>query len=99
MVKGGTVYILTNKSNKVLYTGVTSDLFIRITQHREHKYPHSFTAKYKVTKLVFFESYACIEEAIKREKQIKGGSRIKKVKLINKDNANWRDLYEDVQKW
>ena len=70
MEKGGTVYILTNRYNRVFYTGVTSDLFNRITEHKSHKYPKSFTAKYNVEKLVYFEGFHSIEEAIDREKQI-----------------------------
>ena len=99
MTRGGAVYILTNKNNTTLYIGVTSDLFSRITEHREKKFPKSFTARYNLFKLVYFETYHSIEEAIYREKQLKGGSRKKKEDLINSTNPAWNDLYEDVANW
>ena len=68
------IYIMTNKYNKVLYTGVTSHLLRRVTEHKE-KMVEGFTSKYNITKLVYYEEYASMEEAIAREKQIKGGSR------------------------
>jgi putative endonuclease len=77
------VYIVTNINNTVLYTGVTSDLTARITKHKEKKYPGSFSAKYNLFKLVYYDSFGEIGEAIKREKLIKGGSRKKKLELIN----------------
>ena len=89
------VYILTNKNNTVLYTGVTSDLQKRIDQHREG-IGSSFTRKYKVHKLVYFESTSDILSAIEREKQIKAGSRIKKLELINNMNPTWKDLSENL---
>ena len=88
----GFVYIMTNNYNSVLYTGVTSDLKDRILQHKTKKYAGSFSAKYNLVKLVYFESCETIGEAIKREKQIKSGSRYKKVALINKMNPKWDDL-------
>ena len=88
------VYILTNKNNTVLYTGVTNDLELRVWQHKKRVNPKSFTAKYNVEKLVYFEHYAHVEEAIGREKQIKGGSRVKKEALINRENPLWNDLAE-----
>jgi putative endonuclease len=88
------VYIMTNKGHKVLYTGVTSDLFKRAAEHKD-KVVSSFTSAYNVTKLVYYEEYNTMEEAIAREKQIKGGSRQKKVDLINSKNPEWKDLYED----
>lgn len=99
MEKGGCIYILTNKHNTTLYVGVTSDLYSRIMEHREKKYPRSFTAKYNINKLVYFELFHSIEEAIAREKQIKGGSRKKKVDLINSVNSKWADLFEEVEEW
>jgi putative endonuclease len=75
---------------------VTSDLDDRIRKHKEKKYPNSFTAKYNVDKLVYFETFETIGEAIKREKQIKAGSRKKKVELINGLNAGWEDLSDVV---
>jgi putative endonuclease len=88
----GYVYIMANNNNTVLYTGVTSDLKVRIKEHREKRYPGSFTGRYNIGKLVYFERFASITEAINREKQIKGGSRKKKVELINLVNPEWRDL-------
>jgi putative endonuclease len=99
MVKGGCIYIMTNKNNTTLYTGVTSDLYSRITEHKEKYYSQSFTARYKLNKLIYYESFNSIEEAIEREKQIKGGSRKKKEKLINSINPEWKDLFEEVSTW
>ena len=89
------VYILTNKHNNVLYTGVTNDLQRRVYEHRE-KLVSGFTAKYNVYKLVYYEETASIEAAIMREKQIKGGSRQKKIDLIEGINPHWKDLYKDL---
>lgn len=89
------VYILTNKTNTVLYTGVTSDLKRRIFEHK-HKLVDGFTKKYKVDKLVYFEVGNDIYAAITREKQIKAGSRQRKIDLINASNKEWRDLYYDL---
>ena len=88
------IYIMTNKANRVLYTGVTSNLFKRVTQHKDKVAP-GFTSTYNVTKLVYYEEFESMEDAIAREKQLKGGSRKKKIDLINKMNPEWRDLYED----
>ena len=99
MVKGGSVYIITNSSHTTIYTGVTSELLYRIQDHRNKKYPKSFSAKYNLNKLVFYESFHSIEEAIAREKQIKSGSRGKKLKLINNFNPDWKDLYNEIVKW
>ena len=89
------IYILTNKYNRVLYTGVTSDLKKRVWEHRE-KLVDGFTKRYNVTKLVYYEVFADIRDAITREKQIKAGSRQKKIDLIVGMNPEWRDLYEDL---
>jgi putative endonuclease len=89
------VYILTNQRNNVLYTGVTNDLVRRVYEHREKVVP-GFTKKYNVNKLVYYEMTESIESAIMREKQIKGGSRQKKLDLINGMNPQWKDLYEDL---
>jgi putative endonuclease len=88
----GFVYILANNTNSVLYTGVTSELKGRLLQHKSKKYPGSFSARYNVNKLVYFEKLGTIGEAIKREKQIKAGSRKKKEALINGMNPGWDDL-------
>jgi putative endonuclease len=96
MKRGGCVYIVTNTHNTVLYTGVTSDLMGRISEHKNKKFPHSFTAKYNCDKLVFYSFYPAIEEAINAEKQIKAGSRKRKVQLIESMNPEWRDLYDGL---
>jgi putative endonuclease len=90
------VYILTNTSNKVLYTGITSSLMRRVWEHKA-KLIVGFTKKYNVDKLVYFESFNNPSEAIKREKQLKAGPRKKKLKLVNDFNPNWEDLYNFEQ--
>jgi putative endonuclease len=87
------VYIMTNAHHTVLYTGVTNNLQRRVLEHREGK--SGFTKKYNVHKLVFFECGDNVETAIAREKQIKGGSRKKKLDLINSINPQWKDLFEE----
>ena len=99
MKRGGSVYILTNVHNQVLYTGVTSDLVKRIAEHRDQKYEKSFSSQYNVAKLVYFANFLTIEEAIAEEKRIKGGSRAKKLKLIESINREWKDLWEEISKW
>ena len=99
MKRGGSVYILTNSHNQVLYTGVTSDLFKRISEHRENKYEKSFTASYNVYKLVYYQNFLTIVEAIAEEKRIKGGSRARKIKLIEGVNSEWKDLWEMISNW
>ncbi len=89
------VYIATNKNNKVLYTGHANDLKRRIYEHKIKFYPKSFTAKYNVNKLVYYEVCYDPLSMINREKQIKNLVRRKKIELINKDNPKWRDLSED----
>ncbi len=89
------VYIMTNRHNTVLYTGVTNDLKKRVWQHRE-KLVEGFTKRYNVTKLVYYEVFDDVRVAIAREKQIKGGSRQKKIDLVNRMNSGWRDLYDDL---
>jgi putative endonuclease len=89
------VYIMTNKYNTVLYTGVTSNLNKRVYEHRE-KFVEGFTKRYRITKLVYYEVYDEVHSAIAREKQIKAGSRRKKVELIESMNKEWRDLYEEL---
>ena len=91
----GYVYILFNKRNGTLYTGVTSDLVKRIYEHKS-KAVDGFTKKYGVDKLGYYEVFDEIEEAIKREKIIKGGSRTKKLNLIESVNPDWKDLYNDI---
>lgn len=89
------VYLLTNKMNTVLYTGVTNDLKRRVYEHRE-KLVDGFTKRYSINKLVYYEISEDVTSAIFREKQLKAGSRLKKVRLIEGMNAQWRDLYEDL---
>jgi putative endonuclease len=89
------VYILTNKNNTVLYTGVTNNLLRRVWEHK-NKIHKGFTEKYNCNKLVWFEAYDDIYNAIKREKQIKSGSRKKKIDLINSLNPLWLDLYDKL---
>ena len=89
------VYIMTNKNNTVLYTGVTSDIRKGVYEHKE-KLVKGFTKKYNITKLVYYEVSEDPESAILGEKQIKGGSRQKKIELINSFNKEWRDLYEKI---
>jgi putative endonuclease len=90
------VYITTNKRDGVLYVGVTSDLHGRMAKHKSKFYPDSFTARYNVDKLVYFEKIDGMVKAIEREKQLKAGNRAKKVKLIEGMNAEWRDLYGEL---
>jgi putative endonuclease len=85
------VYILAS-IRRVLYIGVTGNFEKRINEHRAHVYPKSFTAQYNVTRLVYFEEYQQIDDAIVREKQLKGWRRAKKVRLIEAMNPDWRDL-------
>ena len=87
------VYILTNPRHTVLYTGITGDLRGRVYQHREKLLP-GFTKRYNVWKLVYYEATQAPRAAIAREKQIKAGSRQKKIDLINAFNPEWRDLYD-----
>jgi putative endonuclease len=89
------VYIMTNKNNRVLYTGVTSNLKKRAYEHKE-KFVDGFTKKYNVSKLVYFEVFEDPENAILREKKIKAGSRQKKIDLINSMNKKWSDLYQQL---
>ena len=94
-MKNGFVYIMTNQNNTVLYTGVTSDLIKRIIQHRNKTFK-GFSAKYNCNKLVYYEIGNGMEGCILREKQIKAGSRIKKIELIEGVNPHWLDLYNDL---
>ena len=88
------VYIITNYENTVLYTGVTNDIERRIYEHK-NKLIKGFSNKYNLNKLVYFEQGGDAYAAIKREKQIKGGSRVKKIILIEGINPQWRDLSKD----
>lgn len=89
------VYILTNRTNHVLYTGVTDDLVRRVTEHRE-KLAEGFTKRYRVDKLVYYEVCDDPYTAIVREKQIKAGSRADKERLVESMNREWTDLYRTL---
>lgn len=95
MKKQYCVYIMTNKVNTVLYTGMSGNLEDRVFQHKMSQV-EGFTKRYKVTKLVYYEVYPDPLSAIAREKQIKAGSRQKKIDLINSVNPNWKDLYAEL---
>lgn len=89
------VYIMTNKNNTTLYTGMTKDLKRRIYEHK-NKLVMGFTRKYNIEKLVYYEIFDDPVNAISREKKIKGGSRKKKIDLIESINPEWRDLYDEI---
>ena len=90
------VYVLASRRNGTLYIGVTNNLFNRGFQHRIKYNKDSFTAKYNVNKLVYYESYQYISDAIVREKQLKKWNREWKMRLIEKNNSTWRDLFDDM---
>ena len=89
------VYILTNKTDQVMYIGVTNDIVRRVYEHRNHMLD-GFTAKYNVTKLVYVESAPDVRDAIQREKQLKGWTRAKKNALVETVNPKWEDLWETI---
>ena len=95
MNKQPAVYIMASRRNGTLYVGVTSDLIRRIYEHKNHLVD-GFTKKYDCIKLMYYEIHDNMEAAITREKQIKAGSRLNKIRLIEKDNADWLDLYQDI---
>ena len=95
MMKRYCIYIMTNQRNTTLYTGVTSDLKKRVYEHKA-KLVEGFTKRYNLTKLVYYEVFEDIEQAILREKQLKAGPRRKKLQLIDGFNEAWRDLYEEL---
>jgi len=90
------VYILASKRNGTLYVGVTNNLFSRYFQHKLKENKNSFTEKYQISRLVYYEIYSDIREAIEREKQLKNWKREWKIKLIEKENPAWRDLFNDL---
>lgn len=90
------VYLLTNANKTVLYTGVTNNLPKRVYEHKYHLDKGSFTDRYNVENLVYYESTSDVTAAIEREKQIKGWNRRRKEKLIGSKNPNWDDLYEKI---
>jgi len=95
MEHGCFVCILTNRHHTALYVGVTNDLVRRVHEHRT-KIASGFTTRYNVDKLVYYDETSDVVAAIAREKQIKGGSREKKVELVNATNPDWRDLFDDL---
>ena len=90
------VYILSNNHKNVIYTGVTNDLIRRVYEHKNHLDKNSFTAKYKVDRLVYFEETSDVKSAIEREKQIKSWNRNRKTSLIMEMNPKWLDLYPKI---
>lgn len=93
-MNGGYFYIMTNKHNTVLYCGATTDLYKRIMEHKNRVFKNSFTLKYNIDKLVYFESFSLPGDAFTREKQVKAGSGKKKIELIEINNPEWKDLFE-----
>ena len=89
------VYIMINKHNTVLYVGLTNNLKRRVYQHKT-KQANSFTKKYNVIKLVYYENSEDVNTVLAREKQLKGGSRKKKIELIESFNPGWQDLYNEI---
>ena len=96
-MKPGFIYIITNKYQTVVYTGVTSNLPRRILEHKEKRNPKSFSARYSLNILVYYEQFQWIGDAIAREKQIKAGSREAKNILVRSINPSWNDLYDDIK--
>ncbi|MCK4578688.1 MAG: GIY-YIG nuclease family protein [Candidatus Marinimicrobia bacterium] len=93
------IYMMTNRTNTVLYTGLTNDLARRVHEHKTRVKPRSFTARYNLNKLVYVEAFKYINDALAREKQIKKGSRRRKEELINEVNPEWNDLSKDIAWW
>jgi putative endonuclease len=93
LMKRPAVYLMTNERRTVLYAGVTADLVRRVSEHRSALDPGAFTSRYRVRRLVYFETFDDMETAIRREKQIKGWLRRRKVALIESRNPEWRDLW------
>ena len=88
----GYFYILTNVHHTVLYCGATNDLYKRVQEHKNGLYSQSFTSRYNINKLVYFETFSLVSDAFIREKQVKAGSRKKKIALIESINSQWQDL-------
>ena len=91
-----TSIFLSNKINTAIYTGVTRDLLRRVYEHKHHLDPNSYTARYDITKLVYYESTTDVKAAIEREKQIKSWNRKRKNKLVESKNPDWVDLYDSI---
>ena len=88
------VYCLANATNVAIHAGITNDLLRRVGEHRSHADPRSFTARYDISKLVYFEETSDPYSAIQREKQIKSWNRARKNKMISAFNPTWDDLYD-----
>ena len=93
------IYIMTNQRNTTLYIGVTSNLVRRVYEHKNKQDKKSFTARYNLNKIVYYEHFNDPYPAIEREKQLKPGNRKQKVDLINGMNPEWQDLYEELKEW
>ena len=96
-MRGGFVYIMASFKNTTLYVGVTNDLERRVKEHQNHINPLSFTARYQIHKLVYYEAFWDIRDAIAREKQLKAGPRRKKEELIRSMNPEWKDLSKEIK--
>jgi len=96
MYQVGYFYIMTNAHHTVLYCGATNDLYKRVLEHKNGMYSNSFTSRYNINKLVYFETFALASDAFAREKQVKAGSRGKKIGLITSINPEWKDLFETL---
>lgn len=92
----GYFYILTNAHHIVLYCGATNDLYRRMQEHRNGTYSNSFSLRYNLNKLVYFECFSLVADAFQREKQVKAGSRKKKIILIESLNPGWNDLFDKL---
>lgn len=92
----GYFYIMTNTHHTVLYCGATNDLYKRVQEHKNKVYGNGFTARYNISKLVYFECFSLTADAFEREKQIKAGSRKKKIALIENINPAWNDLFDTI---
>ena len=90
------VYILASLS-RTLYIGMTTDLIFRVSEHKQKRYPRSFTAKYNVNRLVYFEVFGDPDEAARRERQLKGWRRARKIALIESTNPKWHDLSHGLE--
>jgi putative endonuclease len=93
MQQMGYFYIMSNVHNTVLYCGATNDLYKRVLEHKSGLYTNSFTLRYNINKLVYFEIFSLVTDAFNREKQVKAGSRKKKIALIENVNPEWQDLF------
>ena len=96
MHQSGYFYIMTNTHHTVLYCGATNDLYKRVQEHKNKMYSNSFTSRYNIEKLVYFEVFTNLGDAFAREEQVKAGSRKKKVELIESLNPQWKDLFDTL---